>query len=204
MKYLTMLKPGSLIFKVNGQVCWHRQAEPRIIWVQMATWPFIENGKKWVFPHTKKFNDTLEDTVLKKRHNHIMKIKLPDDKSLFDRSGNLSTDGKILYWKDFLKQLKSFDKGECQLRPSDNHKNDTTRNPRRADSKPKWKDHDHSSSTRPTATAMSTHNEYHTEYNNQPYNYTQQNARSFTDYPNREYSVQGDYYNGTYNNYTGY
>ena len=92
--------------------------EPRIIWVVMVTSPFIKKADKgYIFTQTRKFNDLLLDIMLKYKHAHYMKIVFPTDKDLFDRQGNLSSIGKITFWREVNKQIKAFEKCETDLRP---------------------------------------------------------------------------------------
>ena len=100
-------------------------AEPRLIWVKMLVRPFIKDAKKCVFPHTRHFNDALENMVSKKRYSHILTVELQKDSANFDLSGELTTDGKIKFWTDINKQIKALDKDEIdlklKLKTDDNH-----------------------------------------------------------------------------------
>ena len=85
----------------------------------MLTRPFVKDGKKHVYPHTHRFNDALNRMVSTKKFSHIMEIQLPEDRSLFDLSGELSTDGKEIFWREINKQMKQLDKGEIDLMPKE-------------------------------------------------------------------------------------
>ena len=108
-------------------------AEPRLVWIQMIPRPFIDDpAKKFVFAQCKKFNETMEDIVLKFKHSHVMSISFPEDSSnLFDRMGFLSSSGKVAFWREVDKQMKAFDKSETDLRPG---KRDKTRDRSRSHS----------------------------------------------------------------------
>ena len=82
--------------------------EPRMVWVQMLPRPYIQDkGKAYVFAQCRKFNEVLDDVVLKYKHSHLMKIVLPEEANFFDHSGNLSTTGKIAFWKEVNMVMRS-------------------------------------------------------------------------------------------------
>ena len=92
-------------------------AEPRMVWVKMIPRPFIkvELDKKFIFMQYKKFNTAMEDIVFKYCHTHVMEIDFPQEADLFDRSGHLSPNGKITFWRDLDKQMWAFDRSEVDL-----------------------------------------------------------------------------------------
>ena len=95
-------------------------SEPRLVWVKMLTRPIISNDPKkdFIFAQRTKFNEILEEMVLKYKHSHIMPVKLADSPSvLFERNGSLSSNGKSAFWREVNKQMKLFDSSEIDLKP---------------------------------------------------------------------------------------
>ena len=100
--------------------------EPRLIFSTMIVRPMIKDTRRgFIFAQAKKYNDILEEVVLKYKHTHIIKPNIfPFDKDLFDNIGNLSALGADKFWRDFNNQVRSFDRCETDLRP-DNSRNRT-------------------------------------------------------------------------------
>ena len=94
--------------------------KPRLIWTQMLVRPIIPDPVKgFLFAQCRKFNETLEETIPKYKHSHILDIKVPaDNHRMFDKWGNLSGIGMDKYWTNLILQLKQFDRSETDLRPS--------------------------------------------------------------------------------------
>ena len=96
----------------------HSSYEPRLIWVKMIRRPYIEGGTKYIYPHTRCFNEALEQILASTNYSHIVDINLPDDQSLFDRNGDLTNNGKILFWENLIYQIKEFDCNKTELQPA--------------------------------------------------------------------------------------
>ena len=95
--------------------------EPKIIYIKMLDRPEASRAMsvKW------KFTKALEETVAKKKHGYLMNIKV--NQSWFDKANNLTTDGRIQFWREFDYQLEKFDKKIITLhppRPDVRHKQD--------------------------------------------------------------------------------
>ena len=94
--------------------------ELRLVWLKMVQRPFIKNphpDKLFILKQQKKFNELLEKIMLKFLHSHILEICFPDESTLFEASGNLSSSGVNLYWSELHKTMKKFDRGEINLHP---------------------------------------------------------------------------------------
>ena len=96
--------------------------DPRIIWIKMIQRPLIKNH---VYNHynnvvnlRRKFNNTLEEVLLKAKNSHVID---PEDAldmyTHFDNLGNLSAEGKKQFWKHIDNQFKRYDRGEIDLKP---------------------------------------------------------------------------------------
>ena len=95
-------------------------SEPRIVWVKMLTRPFIDFDPKrdFVFAQCTKFNEIVDEMAMKFKHSHVMQVKLTEGNSInFERSGNLSSNGKTSFWREVNKQMKMFDSSETDLKP---------------------------------------------------------------------------------------
>ena len=90
-------------------------SEPRLIWVNMLRKPDA-SGRK-IFSLTCKFNDVLESFIVGDKKSHSLKISLNWNNSNFDLMGNLSPTGRVAYWIMLDTTMKSFDRGETNLRP---------------------------------------------------------------------------------------
>ena len=85
--------------------------EPYIIWVKAIKRP--RRCDAMAVRH--KFNDAMNNTIAHYRNNHIMNVRV--DQNLFDLSNNLLPAGKIQFWCELNAQMKSFHKGEMDLKP---------------------------------------------------------------------------------------
>ena len=93
-------------------------AEPRVIWLHMLVRPFIEGVyKPFVFAQCKKFNDTIDEIASNYKHSHVMSIKISDEKSYFDRAGNLTLNGKVELWREVNITMRAFDRNKIDLKP---------------------------------------------------------------------------------------
>ena len=96
--------------------------EPRVIWVKMLQRPLIKNHQ---FQHynnvvnlRKKFNNTLEDLLARTRNAHIIDpAEILDEYTHFDSRGNLSPEGKKIFWQFVDSEFKKYDRGESDLMP---------------------------------------------------------------------------------------
>ena len=92
--------------------------EPLIVWVEMVNRPIYRNEDlKQVLVLRKKFNEILNAELMHEKYMYVMKIEVPINQSNFDNWGNLSTDGKWIFWKQFDEQIKKFDRREIDLLP---------------------------------------------------------------------------------------
>ena len=108
-------------------------AEPRIIWVKMLTRPIIRDAyKPFVFAQCAKFNESIDEIASTYKHSHVLTVNLSDEKSLFDRSGNLSPNGKIILWREINITMRAFDRDQIDLKPKQPKQKDDKerRNPR--------------------------------------------------------------------------
>ena len=67
--------------------------------------------------HCKKYNDVLDELPMHFKHSHIMPIKFPEDKELFDRAESLFNTGKIMFWREVNVQMRAFNDGKINLKP---------------------------------------------------------------------------------------
>ena len=60
-------------------------SEPRLIWVKMCVRPIldVEPDIKFIFAQCSKFNEALDNAVLKYRHSHVMNIHFTDDTTIY-------------------------------------------------------------------------------------------------------------------------
>ena len=96
-------------------------AEPRLVWVKMITRPMIKN-RGHIFSHCKKFNDIIEDLIHTYKHTHVLPVEFPDNKELFERSGNLTNKGRVMFWREVNIQMRVFDGNKTNLRPDEDNK----------------------------------------------------------------------------------
>ena len=96
-------------------------AEPRLVWVKMITRPMIKN-RGHIFSHCKKFNDIIEDLIHTYKHTHVLPVEFPDNKKLFERSGNLTNKGRVMFWREVNIQMRVFDGNKTNLRPDEDNK----------------------------------------------------------------------------------
>ena len=85
----------------TGSIVFDNQS--KTIWIKILQWPFIEHkvkSKGFVFAHCHTFNNVMQEIMTKFLHTLVGEIHLPDDRDLFDLTGNLSGNGKahILAW----------------------------------------------------------------------------------------------------------
>ena len=100
-------------------------AEPRMIWIKTLIRPFIKGSSKaHIFAQCKKFNEILEQVVQNFKHTHLMEVILPEDHNIFDRMGNLTSVGKITFWREINMQMRASHKGKIDLCPWEFSKKD--------------------------------------------------------------------------------
>ena len=107
------LRKSDLTKKRMGTVS--SKSEPRILWVAMVPRPVSAN--KQTFSLTRKFNNILEEVISGDKRSHIMKIHIDHDNGFFDRTGNLTPDGFIAFWRTFDSIMHDFEIGETNLSP---------------------------------------------------------------------------------------
>ena len=110
------LRKEDLKYKNPGSL-WSN-AEPRLIYVEMITRPIITNAyKPVVFAQGRKFNETIHEIASYYKHSHVMNLSFPDDKTLFDRNGNLTPNGKVILWHEVIITMRAFDRNKIDLKP---------------------------------------------------------------------------------------
>ena len=77
--------------------------DPRIFWVKMIQRPLIKNHAFQFYNNTvnlrKKFNNILENHLARTKNAHIISMEdVFDQFTHFDKKGNLSQEGKTLFW----------------------------------------------------------------------------------------------------------
>ena len=112
---LVEIRKEDLWSKRPGAVTY--RSEPRFIWVKALNQLEILLEKR-IYSLICKFNATLEEVVMSDKHSHILKVDLLFNNSNFKHNGSLMQIGKIEYWKYLDNQLKSFDRGYINLKPT--------------------------------------------------------------------------------------
>ena len=84
-----------------------------MLWTKMISRPF---PCKFQEQHS-KFNTILEEILSSLSNNYIIDLDDVLTNSMFDRNNNLSTTGRIAFWKELDNQLKLFDKQNITLKP---------------------------------------------------------------------------------------
>ena len=75
--------------------------DPTLVWVKMIPRPFIKNAEKpFVFAQCTTFNSILQLVMGQFTNTRAVNIHFPDDPNLFDATGGLSSNGKILFWRE--------------------------------------------------------------------------------------------------------
>ena len=94
-------------------------SEPCLIWVPMLVRPILEGAyKPHVFAQCKKFNEIIDEIAGNYKHSHVMPVVLPEDANLYDRSGNLSPNGKIILYREINMTMRAFDRSKIDLKPA--------------------------------------------------------------------------------------
>ena len=65
-----------------------------------------------------KFNDIMEETLVRRKDSFIMSIHDAFGSELFDCAGYLTNAGKIQFWREVDRQLELFDHQEIDLTPT--------------------------------------------------------------------------------------
>ena len=106
---LSSKKPGAVI----------SEDYPYVIWVRMLKRPKeLSTDTSSAFFLRGKFNSILEERLLndsKDERARIMSIDVRPDE--FDRQGNLTSNGKCLFWKEVDSAMKKLDTGKITLKP---------------------------------------------------------------------------------------
>ena len=106
---LSSKRPGTII----------SEQHPYVIWVRMLRRPKdITADTSTVFSLRGKFNSILEERLLldgKDERSRIMSLDVRPDE--FDRQGNLTSAGKVLFWKEIDSAIKKLDINKITLRP---------------------------------------------------------------------------------------
>ena len=98
-------RPGSL---------WMAEKYPQVVWVTMGIRPFIrQTDKGFVFAQYKTFNAVLENLVPRFKNTQLMELNLPDDRNLFDLTGNFTGFGKTAVWKEVNRFIRKLDETEA-------------------------------------------------------------------------------------------
>ena len=97
---------------------------PKVVWMRMLKRP-PRNHSEDISALRGKFNSILEERLQEdnSKDHHIMSIQIPLDE--FDLLGNLTSTGKITFWKEVDRAMQCFHADEIKLKPCANSTNNT-------------------------------------------------------------------------------
>ena len=72
---------------------------------------------KKVYALSSKFNTILEEVIAGDKRSHYLKVAVDLSSTNFDRWGNITSAGKIEFWKFVDETMKKFNRGITDLKP---------------------------------------------------------------------------------------
>ena len=77
-----------------------------VVWIEMPTRPFIKTDRGFGFAQRHTFNKTLKTITDKFGSMSSIALDIPEDRSTFDITGNLSAKGKKTFWKQLNRSIR--------------------------------------------------------------------------------------------------
>ena len=100
-------RPGALHLSID---------HPSMFWVRMMKRPTAITECSKIFQMRNKFNNTLEDILTDAKIDaHILSINVPDNE--FDLRGNLTSAGKVTFWRELDQAIRKYDQEKIPLLP---------------------------------------------------------------------------------------
>ena len=76
-------------------------SDTTLVWIKMINRPYLPNAEKpFIFAQCNIFNTILQSVMSRFPNTKVVSVYFPEDPSLFDATGQLSSNGKTHFWKE--------------------------------------------------------------------------------------------------------
>ena len=97
------LRRDDLRFRCAGSVM--EDEETTVVWIEMPTRPFMKTDKGFVFAQRSTFNKCQKAFTAKYHNMRCINLHLSEDRSMFDLTGHLTSDGRKSFWKELNRSI---------------------------------------------------------------------------------------------------
>ena len=88
--------------------------EPKLMWIKAINRPRAKESAQVLI---EKYNDILEETLASRHLSYIISLEDVITANHLDRKGDLTIEGRIVFWKFIDQMVHQFDKHEVKLKP---------------------------------------------------------------------------------------